>query len=60
MQRKTVVETNSHKRESTIGIKTNDDPGKSDRPVRRPAIYRSEGVRVPGNDSLMVVHVREY
>jgi len=60
MQRKTAVEINGHKRESTIGFKKNDDPGKSNQPARRPAIYRSVGVRVPGNDSLMVVHVREY
>ena len=60
MQRKTAVEMNGHKPESTIGFKTNDGPGKSGQPVRRPAIYRSVGVRVPGNDSLMVVHVREY
>ncbi len=29
-------------------------------PSRKPAHYRSVGIRVPGNDSLMVVHVREY
>jgi hypothetical protein len=37
--------------------------GNSHKPSPRPsreALYRSVAVRVPGNSSLMVVHVKEY
>jgi hypothetical protein len=29
-------------------------------PLRKPAVYRSVGIKIPGNDSLMMVHVKEY
>lgn len=37
--------------------------GNSHKPIPRPtreALYRSVAVRIPGNSSLMVVHVKEY
>lgn len=60
MQRKAAVQMNGLMNENNSNLSTNDERAKPDHPSRKPAIYRSVGIRVPGNDSLMVVHVREY
>jgi hypothetical protein len=51
----------SIKDEKTIALnKSTNDGYKPGQRFRKPAIYRSVGIRIPGNDSLMVVHVKEY
>lgn len=60
MQGKTNTQMNGLEREMVNQPTKDDQHAKSERPSRKPAIYRSVGIRVPGNDSLMVVHVREY
>ncbi len=61
MQRRTADETNELlKRECNRALGAKENRATPDPPLRKPAIYRSVGIRVPGNDSLIVVHVREY
>ncbi len=61
MQRRTAEEINELlKRECNRALGKKEDHAKPDHPSRKPAIYRSVGIKVPGNNSLMVVHVTEY
>jgi hypothetical protein len=61
MQRRVTEEINNLlKKECSriAGIKDNN--AKADHPFRKPAVYRSVGIKIPGNNSLMMVHVKEY
>ncbi len=61
MQRSVTEEiTNLLKKECSRIAAMKDNPAKPDRPCRKPAVYRSVGIKVPGNNSLMMVHVKEY
>jgi len=60
MQTKTEVQINAFKSEKNSSLIGNAERTKSGHQFRKPAIYRSVGIRVPGNNSLMVVHVTEY
>ena len=60
MQKKIETHIDSMKSEKNISLSKSTDDNKPGQRFRKPAIYRSVGIRIPGNDSLMVVHVREY
>jgi hypothetical protein len=61
MQRRATEEINNLlKKECSRLVGMKDNRAKLDRPFRKPAIYRSVGIKIPGNGSVMVVHVREY
>ena len=61
MRNKTETPIDSMKNEKTISPNTRTDDGnKPGQRFRKQGIYRSVGIRIPGSDSLMVVHVKEY
>jgi len=60
MQEKIEPHIDSVKNEKNISLNKSTDDSKPGQRFRKPAVYRSVGIRIPGNDSLMVVHVKEY
>jgi hypothetical protein len=61
MQREVSEEINKLlKKECSRIADIKDNPAKPDHPFRKPAVYRSVGIKIPGNNSLMMVHVKEY
>jgi hypothetical protein len=60
MKSKTALQMNDLKSETNRSLSQDAERKKPDHPSRKPAVYRSVGIRVPGNDSLMVVHVTEH
>jgi hypothetical protein len=61
MQRRVTEEINNLlKKECSRIAEMKDNHAKPDHPFRKPAVYRSVGIKIPGNNSLMMVHVKEY
>lgn len=60
MHDKTEVHIDNSNNEKNNARPKNTDENKPGQRLRKPATYRSVGIRIPGNDSLMVVHVKEY
>jgi hypothetical protein len=60
MNKKTKTLPDAAKKGKTLRPPKRGNPHKASPRPGREALYRSVAVRVPGNSSLMVVHVKEY
>lgn len=61
MQRRATEEINNLlKKECSRIAEMKDTNAKPDHSFRKPAVYRSVGIKIPGNNSLIMVHVKEY
>jgi hypothetical protein len=60
MNKKTKALPDSPKKGETLRPPKRGNSHKSSTRPGREALYRSVAVRIPGNSSLMVVHVKEY